>query len=403
MQRIIIITITLISIVSTSCAQTRRVIRASLYPYLPNSAALYWDLEVSFEKENPSIDLQINLNPNYYDHRQEKGGILFESADVYELDSIFLEDFINSNKIQPLPVSMNPDQSVLLNPAKEAAFRKNVWWGWPHWVCGNFLFYKKNDVQMSEVKTLADLERIIGLNPEPKDALLIDLKGTSTLGEMYLDALFDQYKSASLISSYLVPTKIEENAVLAMQRVLALSPPGFGRDDDYHDRQGFYARQFARGVGRALVGYSERLYYVIMETAQSCRRNDGCIKGHDLAVKEWPLSDRGSQPISWVDMFVIDASAKGQKLADCETFIKYATTITTLRRILIPAWGDAPRYLLPARVELYSDQDVLKASPLHKDMMTIMQKAFPLSLPKLNENLRLIAKKLDTERLPENH
>src|SRR5262245_49029277 len=165
----------------------------------------------------------------------------------------------------------------------------------------------------------------------------------------------------------------------ALQRVLALTAPGFGRDADYHERQGFYARQFARGQGRALVGYSESLYYLLMETAHSCRHSEGCLRVDqhvsDIGVKAWPLSDNGALPMSWVDLLVVDASVRGQKLQDAAAFIAYVTRVATYQEALIPEGGEAPRYLLPARRELYTDPHLVDHAPLYPLFQPLIEQA----------------------------
>src|SRR5262245_49302119 len=168
---------------SAPTAAARRELVVSLYPYVPNATALYWQLEVGFEHEHREIDLHIHVNPHYYEHDPHHAGIVSESADVYELDSVFLADVLARHKIQPLPADVLPAAHTLVAPAQQAAFIQGVWWGWPHWVCANFLFYKRHDPQLAAIHTLQELEQVIGSSPRPHEALLIDLTGPSTLGE----------------------------------------------------------------------------------------------------------------------------------------------------------------------------------------------------------------------------
>lgn len=372
-----------------------RSLRVSLYPYIPDAASAYLAIKQAFEARHPDVRLKISLNPNYYDHEPDKGGILFEDADVYEFDSVFLMDFIKRRKIKPVGSSWWPGAESLLPFARTAASPNGVMWGMPHWVCGNFLVYKDGDTALESVKTLGDLERVIGPSPPATRSLLIDLKGKSTLGEMYLDALMDRYGSREVALSHTDPANIDQAAVSVMSRSLALAAPGFARDDDYHDTTGFYARQFARGYGRALVGYSEQLYHVLTESASSCRKNEGCLKHSEIRIAEWPIADEGSRPISWVDMFGISAKAHGKKQRDAENFIRFMMEPSTYKLFLIPGWGQAPRYLLPARDDLYRDPEILKGAPLYASFRERIDRATPITDVGLNERLRLIGKNLD--------
>src|SRR6266480_103791 len=69
-----------------------------LYPWVPDYGALAATIERRFESENPGFDLVVSQqNWNYY-----KPGGLDPTYDVYELDGIFLQDFVRAGRIQPL-------------------------------------------------------------------------------------------------------------------------------------------------------------------------------------------------------------------------------------------------------------------------------------------------------------
>ncbi len=376
----------------------RRVLVVSVYPYVPDAAKLYWSLETAFETANPGLDLRLSMNPDYYAD-DPSGGILHEQADVYELDSVFLEDFLEKGKLQPLPEGIVEKAGPFVPLAARAAFQGGVWYGAPHWVCGNFLFYRKQDAEMASVASQADLARVIGSAPAPGAGLLIDMKGASTLGELYLNAAFYRY---SLPDSVLPRLASQPTPELAddLRGILALASPGFGRDEAYHNRTGFYARQFARGRGRALVGYSEALHHTLGETANACLHEEKCLGGMNIGVKSWPPSDAGAPTAGWVDLFVIDARVEGQKLSDAKAFIRFMLSDEAYRTALLPEPGGAPRYLLPAREAIYRDPAILAAAPLYPAMRALLADAVPLSMPGLNQRLLRIGEKLDAHVLP---
>ncbi|XUJ32284.1 hypothetical protein ACQ5SK_27000 [Bradyrhizobium japonicum] len=79
------------------------VLRVALYPFVPDRLALFEKIEAIFECENPGVNVVListpNATDNYYDDDDEKKkGIQFVDADVYEIDTILLSDFVNLEK-----------------------------------------------------------------------------------------------------------------------------------------------------------------------------------------------------------------------------------------------------------------------------------------------------------------
>ncbi|MEN7547350.1 hypothetical protein AAG747_05500 [Rapidithrix thailandica] len=377
----------------------RRDLIVSLYPYLPNTSDLYWKIETDFEQKFPEINLEVQLNSWYYYSQDsvKKRGINFDQADIYELDCVFLDEFISSGKIQKIPESINQNTTDYL-PLASIAKRNETWYGVPHWVCGNFMYYKVGDNEIENVSNLKDLDEVLK-NSSSKNGLLIDLKGKSTIGELYLDALFDEFGSYQRVKPFLSPDNINKTSVHNLNKLLALTADSLGRIDNYHDRLGYYAREFSKNEGRVYVGYAESSYYMITEQLQSCSFEDSCLVSENIKIGEWSMSNNGSNPIGWVDMFVIDSSVSGQKLDDAKSFIEFMMLDDTYKSILIPGWNESPRYILPAKSNLYSDSELIKNAPLYDQFYPIIKKAVPVTDLGLNYNLRAIGKKLDEELL----
>lgn len=96
-------------------------------------------IEKAFETRYPEVNLEISyLGDTYYEHATDGGGILYSSADVYEMDSIFLADFIKAGKIQPLGDGFAQESASLMPLARDIATLNGKLMGMPHWVCGNF-------------------------------------------------------------------------------------------------------------------------------------------------------------------------------------------------------------------------------------------------------------------------
>lgn len=378
-----------------SCNQKRQLV-VSLYPYVPDAADLYWKIETKFEEEHPDINLVITLNENYYSNEPKDGGILYSDADIYEIDSVFLEDFIAKNRIQPIPETIHQSENDYVKMAS-IAYKENRWVGVPHWVCGNFLYSRRDDGAAAKITKLSDLEKLIPANPAIEDALIIDLKGKSTIGEMYLDSLYDEVKTTTNAAPYLTEGNLNQGVKRNLNRALKLTYSKFGRNEKYHDITGFYPRQFSRGNGRFYVGYSESMHYMLSESMNSCRDEEKCLDQSKIEIMDWPFSDEGSQPVGWVDLLTIDSRVTGQKLEDAVVFLEFMKKKDTYKKILIPSWGQAPRYLLPARSDVYTDSGVLKAAPHYEKLFNLLKNRIAFSEKDLNAKLREIGKKLDKE------
>jgi thiamine pyridinylase len=267
----------------------------------------------------------------------------------------------------------------------------NEVYGIPHWVCGNFLFSRKDEPRLANVDSISALGAVVS-----KGGLLIDMRGSSTLGELYLSAGAGTYGSFAAAQGHLEASKLEDKVLDPLKRLLSWCPGGYCRVADYHDRLGFYARQFSRRRAIAYVGYSESLYYLGLEARQSCPIEEKCLSesDKDVQVSAMPFSER-VHSIGWTDVLALDTSCTEQCEADARTFITFYTSDQTTKALLVPPWGQAPRYLLPARTRLYTDQELTQAAPLYPRLLELISKAEIVTARSLNSTLRAIGEQLD--------
>jgi thiamine pyridinylase len=395
-------TISAASLSSVATAQGKtphRTLRVALYPFVPAKADYFLQVKHDFEAIAPNVDLQlIDLSANYYDPGDQDFA-LTNSVDVYELDSVLLADAVAKDLIMPLPKEINFRAQDYLANAQTASQWDGKPYGVPHWVCGYFLFFRGDDAQADTIrgaKTLAQLERIIGNNHPPRTGMLVDLRGRLSLGEMYLAAAFDKYKSWPDVQSHL-GLHPEASLESDLCRVLQLCDKGLGRNKQYHKANGFYGRQFARGGGRVLIGYSEGLFAVLDESQNACLQNE-CLTDRMIDVTELPLDDGGSSQISWVDLLAINKNCTGETLADAIGFISFMDSEETMLKVLLPDPDAArpARYLLPARLSLYSNQHLVTNSVLYPKLRAIIERSFPPVRPNLNNTLRSFGPEIDT-------
>ncbi|XIA62053.1 hypothetical protein ACFIOY_20415 [Bradyrhizobium sp. TZ2] len=98
-----------------------------------------------------------NATDNYYsDDEAKKQGFRFVEADIYEIDTILLADFVATGKITTIEL---PFQDFAPE-AVDAVTREGKIYGVPRWLCGNFLFYRRGDDQIRTARTWTELRSI---------------------------------------------------------------------------------------------------------------------------------------------------------------------------------------------------------------------------------------------------
>ena len=65
--------------------------------------------------------------------------------------------------------------------------------------------------------------------------------------------------------------------------------------------------------------------------------------------------------------------------------------------LLVPSFGEAPRYLMPARASIFHNAKLLKAAPLYATLFEIMTNTTAVTGPNLTRNLETPGKKLQKD------
>lgn len=326
-------------------------LRVALYPYVPQGDSLFYQLEAAFEASHPNVNVELvthytdangesqSLGWYYYSGPDEDPvpGILRTDADVIEVDSVLLSEMVEARRLQPVTL---PSHADWIPGAVAATALDGVQWTVPHWVCGNFLFYEAGDDAIAGAKDWA------GLVDAADAGIMMDMKGTSTLGEWYLTALD---KSGDDALAALGQDGLDPAVTQYLESLLSACPAGLCRSDTLHDTVGIYGRLFMRGSGDAYIGYSESLNATIAEATQSCIPQSGCREESEIAVRALPPPDGEGPSVGWVDGLGVAAGLSGRKRALANEFIAFAVTWAAYESVLNPPWGTPPRYLLPAR------------------------------------------------------
>lgn len=388
----------IVAFAGTGTAQQPETLRVALYPYVPGGRELFFKLEAAFEARHPGVNVElvesssgpggkpIPLADDYYD-----GGLLRVDADIYEIDTVLLPDMVRAGKIAPIALP----SADFVSEARQAVQWNGATWAVPHWICGNFLFHRAGDTALEQAKTWDDLVSAF----EAGSGWFVDLKGSSTLGEWYLTAIAGLDGDPASVVNRLQSSSLEPAAVEKLQALLRPCPAGYCRSRAFHDRAGYYARQFARGRARAYIGYSETLHYALQEIADSCGPTDGCRTPAEIAVRSLPLLAPQGKSVGWVDGFGVSSALTGRKKSLALEFIEFATSWQAYQLVLNPEWPAAPRYLLPA-LRLSATNPELNPL-LYKALVSAFGSRLILTADGLNKVLRDRGKALDCALQPE--
>jgi thiamine pyridinylase len=369
-------------------------LRVALYPFVPDRLALFEKIEAIFECENPGVNVVLisspNATDNYYDDDDaKKKGIQFVDADVYEIDTVLLSDFVNLGKIAPIQLPFDDIAPETL----KAVTRGSSVYGVPHWLCGNFLFYRKSDTTIANAVTWKD---VVDALTKHNKTLLVDFKGRSTLGEWYLTALSANIGLGAAEDQIVSKAPIDANAVSYMQQILSGCAVGYCRSQVLHNNTGFYARAFVRGQAAVYIGYSETIYYGLREGADDCLPMSGCMAEDEIAVRALPRFDanKAETGVGWVDALAIDSGLSGSKKDLALKFIRRVVSDDSYVAMLTPEWPYPSRYLLPARTSIQ-----IPNAPLYPEFFGAHSGRGTGTSAHLNQALRDVAQKV-TCKLP---
>jgi thiamine pyridinylase len=358
-------------------------LRVALYPFVPDQYSVFTLIAREFQRRNKGVTLELVEVDSAKDYYED--GLLTLDADVYEIDSILLSEMVKSKKIAALHMSMDRFTSEAI----EAVTRDNAVYAVPHWLCGNFIFYRRSDTGVRDATTWAELLK--ALQREGK-GLFVDFFGRLTLGEFYLTMLADRVGTDAAQASVIGSIDPDPTVVSDLSLVLSGCPTGFCRSKNLHERTGFYARAFARGQAGAYIGYSESLHYALQEILDDCQPSSGCASADEIAVRKLPSLANGSPSdgIGWVDGLAVAEGLPEAKKKTALDFLAFAVSADAYKLILRPGWMEAPRYLLPAPIDID-----LSDGPLYPDLFLAQKRRKTGTSAGLNEHLRALSSKLN--------
>jgi thiamine pyridinylase len=369
----------------------QRTLRVALYPLVPGYDEMKEMVRAAYREVRRDTRLEFVDLTNYY-KASEPNSIVNNDAQVVEIDSVFLDDL--EPTLQRLP--KDAIQAEAFHPASVALTKRSDGWvAAPHWLCSNFLFATP-EVKDS-IDTPAEL-RSFAASKLPSLGLLIDLKGSSTLGELFFDAQFDEHRdlAKAIPEADALEGSPGFESIIQLRRLCAA---GYCRSEKYHDDPAAYPTFLAKRQGFAMVGYSEALS-AFVEAADECS-GDSCTPRNGLVVLPFATSTtNGDAPFVWVDSLGIKKGACNEQcLDDALAFVQMMNDDAVLIRQLLPS-RKAPRYLMPAKQSLNAQLDA--EAPYYLQLRPLVANAVAAHGPGLGVALRGIGGRVDEKlsRLP---
>lgn len=359
-------------------------LRVALFGWIPNAAddgfaALKDYIQTSHHSRTGQyIDVTFRFDEFYDPVGLAK---LLETYDVVEMDAVMLGMVVDLGLVQPWP---KPPRRNWHPAAVDASTVDGNIYGIPHWLCGFFLFTRSRELaQKASLKGLLKALESLG-SPGPDIAGMFD--GSWDVTGMYLSAWLD-YGNPSIKGALLAAPnrRILEgfSALGARCREHGRSPctdSQYSRaaclqtglfDEAYcHSSEVNPASvRFARGEVDSLIGYSERLHYVLRHMPVDAHAS--------IRVAGMPLGDQRRLPL-FVDVLALSARCKSESCVSQAT--RFGNTYTNPQlvadTIMSRDVGKAgiPRYLLPADQDVYRSPDIA-GDALYSQLRAIVEGA----------------------------
>lgn len=377
-----------------TAATTRELeLNVAIFAHLPDAANAIERLEASFEREylrahGTKFDLDLELwdpyatTPDPFERMHE--------FDLVEIDLLRFEEVLSSGKaewaIDVLPDDLRVATHELADPHVADAHPKLLEYSVPHWLCGNFLIGFSSNTALGGAKNYEELVRV--LNPKKGKPLFADLYGSNTLGSFYLDALADLKGAGPAVASVTALAAATEDAVLdpaARDQIFGLAeemlPEHRSNLDHFHDFAHIYPRAFASNQGGALIGYSERLYYLQLER-QLADRKPRTFEKSEITVRPVPFGKGSQATPMWIDAFVVPAGKTKTKRVEIRAFLDFVTSEAGYHAFAEPNEYLPASHLMPALRAGYSDA-LAAAQPAIRDFLPHLGEAIWIVEPRL--------------------
>jgi thiamine pyridinylase len=334
-------------------------LRVVLFPYIPDAgsdgfANLLQFLEKSFETRYPEIDLELRLNneDEIYDipsvRKLFSGDQVSEPYDLIEIDTVILGDLVANGLVSPwdrLPTKRN-----FFDVGIRAVTVNGVTYGVPHLLCGHYIFTR------TPLKTGGrSIDGMVNhfvreFNRMP--VVVGNLSGSWNMPSLYLDAWADTYSGSTALG---LRSSLDPSTINNFRKIAELCEDEGENpciNGSYSGTNEIKAVEiFVKGMADGLVGYSERLHYILK----------GGMASEQVQMRSLPLGN-GNSPVMFVDALVLRMGASDQITAAARAFADFLVSPEIQEYLVMSRDSKAdriPRYLIPATKDVFAKQSLV--------------------------------------------
>lgn len=367
----------------------RTALRVALFPYIPDAAGdgyrglLAW-IDSAFEARAQWVDLQLRpLNPDDDFYNLDTLGAWLGGGpgtyDVVEVDAVLLGDLVRRSLVQTWS---RLDTADWHPAARFAASVGGSYYGIPHWLCSYFLFTRQAPVHGAS--SVEGLLRALGrADTVGRRPLVGNFHGSWETPAYYLDA-FGETRGWRAVPSALTPI-LDTTVLFPLLRTFRFCGVGAANPclSGGYEADPAAARILARDSAVALIGYSERMFYVQHFAPPGLS---------PVLLSAAPVGN-SSAALLFVDVLARNARCGGYCAQASELFAAFLNDPGTVASIVLSADagpGAVPRYLLPATVSAYQSPR-LRSDPYYPTLWRAIQHSGPLpnaGLPALRKAMR---------------
>ena len=327
----------------------------ALYPFITdvnqdNNTYLLSIMKHQFQKDNPSINLTLLMDPAYDCYNLSNLPEIFSETgpQMVEVDLSLLGYLVDRGYIKPFNNSTLEEK--IIPQAMSAGRYMNMTYAIPTYVCSQFLFSR--DRAIMDIHNVAELSSVFKTHSAEYPLMLVSefqAGGVWMFPMLYVFASVDNSDYSK--KGEVVFGPVNHTAIATMSQTMNWCSVD-GKNDCLN---GYYynhspTKKFAQNEAYSFNGYSENLYNI--------RRTD---PDSLLYVIPTPYGNK-QNPLIWVDGLVINRKACDDSCVErASQFVTYYNSLQV--KDLIAFSEDAyvpspPRYILPSTQDFYRSEKV---------------------------------------------
>lgn len=283
----------------------------TIFPYIPQADHYQEVIERRWAQIEPDIRL-VRAEWNCY-HDEKPEGI-----DVLMYDELMQDKLIENGWIQPIDLSAVKNIEDIFPFALKGLMIDKKLYGIPVVLCGNFLIYDQDCIELSDAQHLSDLA-------DEAEILVINTRLPSHRTQYINEIMADISRQANPI------IEDDDDDLMALMDQLAV-------DDHEKDEDAQVAAAYDSGIGKGYIGFSESLALLNKRIAKT-------------TIKAISFSDQDDLPRLYVDAVALNSEVKGRRYEKCIELMNVIAEAEVLLSLSVQ--DEVPKYLMLARRSPY--------------------------------------------------